>query len=166
MVSLLKAWFGEKATKENDFGYSWVPKLDDGQDCTILNMIDKMFEKKIKGLIAIAQNPAVSLPNANKVREAMTNLDWLVHVNIFDNETASFWKGPGMNPKKIKTEVFLLPAAASVEKAGEPGQQRTMGPVEVRGCKGSGRCDLYGRYRDPDRCEASGTLQEGERCVP
>ena len=118
MVSLLKAWYGDKATKENDFGYSWVPKLDDGQDCTILNMIDSMYEKKIKGLIVIAQNPAVSLPNANKVREAMTHLDWLVHVNIFDNETASFWKGPGLNPKKVKTEVFLLPAAASVEKQG------------------------------------------------
>jgi formate dehydrogenase major subunit len=81
-------------------------------------MIDNMYEKKIKGLIVIAQNPAVSLPNANKVREAMTHLDWLVHVNIFDNETASFWKGPGLNPKKVKTEVFLLPAAASVEKQG------------------------------------------------
>jgi formate dehydrogenase major subunit len=118
MVSLLKAWYADKATKENDFGYSWVPKLDDGQDCTILNMIDSMYEKKIKGLICIAQNPAVSLPNANKVREAMTYLDWQVHVNIFDNETASFWKGPGLNPKKVKTEVFLLPAAASVEKQG------------------------------------------------
>jgi formate dehydrogenase major subunit len=118
MVSLLKAWYGDKATKENDFGYSWVPKMDDGQDFSILNMIDSMYEKKIKGLIVVAQNPAISLPNANKVREAMTHLDWLVHVNIFDNETASFWKGPGLNPKKVKTEVFLLPAAASVEKQG------------------------------------------------
>ena len=48
----------------------------------------------------------------------MTNLDWMVHVNIFNNETASFWKGPGMDPKKVKTEVFLLPAAASIEKQG------------------------------------------------
>ncbi len=117
-VSLLKAWFGDKATKENDFGYSWVPKLDDGQDCTILNMVDRMYEKQIKGLFVVAQNPACSLPNANKVREALTNLEWFVNVNIFDNETASFWKGPGMDPKKIKTEVFLLPAAASVEKEG------------------------------------------------
>jgi formate dehydrogenase major subunit len=58
------------------------------------------------------------MPNVNKLRLAMKNLDWLVHANIFDNETASFWKGPGMNPKEIKTEVFLLPAAASVEKDG------------------------------------------------
>ena len=117
-VSLLKAWYGDKATKENDFGYAWVPKLDDGQDSSLLNMIDAMFEKKLKGFIVIAQNPACSLPNANKVRQAMANLDWFVHVNIFDNETASFWKGPGMNPKKVKTEVFLLPATASVEKEG------------------------------------------------
>ena len=117
-VSLLKAWYGDKATKENDFGYSWVPKLDDGQDASLLNMIDNMFEKKLKGFIVVAQNPACSLPNSNKVRQAMANLDWFAHVNIFDNETASFWKGPGMDPKKIKTEVFLLPASASVEKSG------------------------------------------------
>jgi len=77
-----------------------------------------MYEKKIKGFICIAQNPACSLPNAGKVRKAMANLDWFVHVNIFDNESASFWKGPGMDPKKVKTEVFLLPASASVEKEG------------------------------------------------
>ena len=117
-VSLLKAWYGDKATKDNDFGYAWVPKLDDGQDTSLLNMVDGMFEKKLKGFIVIAQNPACSLPNSNKVRQAMANLDWFVHVNIFDNETASFWKGPGMNPKKVKTEVFLLPASASVEKEG------------------------------------------------
>jgi formate dehydrogenase major subunit len=117
-TSLLKAWYGDNARKENDFGYSFVPKLDDTQNCTILNMIDKMYEKQIKGLFVIAQNPACSLPNANKVREALTHLDWFVHVNIFNNETASFWKGPGLDPKKVKTEVFLLPAAASVEKEG------------------------------------------------
>ena len=48
----------------------------------------------------------------------MQNLDWMVHVNIFDNETASFWKGPGLDPKKVKTECFLLPVTASVEKEG------------------------------------------------
>ena len=117
-VSLLKSWFGEKATKENDFGYTWLPKPDDGRDYSVMTTFDVMYDNKIKGLVVIGQNPACSLPNANKIRTAMTNLDWFVHMNIFDNETASFWKGPGMDPKKIKTEVFLLPAAASMEKAG------------------------------------------------
>jgi formate dehydrogenase major subunit len=118
VVSLLKAWYGDMATKENGFAYSFLPKIDDGQDATLLTMIDKMYEGKVKGFTCIGQNPAGSLPNANKVRQAFANLDWMVHMNIFDNETASFWKGPGIDPKKVKTEVFLLPAAASMEKEG------------------------------------------------
>lgn len=45
-------------------------------------------------------------------------LDWLVVIDLFETETASFWKAPGVNPQEIKTEVFLLPAAASYEKSG------------------------------------------------
>ncbi|MBF0241044.1 MAG: formate dehydrogenase, partial [Desulfamplus sp.] len=43
---------------------------------------------------------------------------WMVNVNLFDNETGSFWHGPGVDPSKVKTEVFMLPAAVSVEKEG------------------------------------------------
>jgi len=35
----------------------------------------------------------------------------MVHITSFDNKTASFWRGSGMDPKKVNTEVFLLPAA-------------------------------------------------------
>ncbi len=117
-VSLLKALWGDKATKENDFGYMWLPKLDPGQNCSWLNLFDAMHEGKIKGFFSWGQNPACSGANANKVRRALAKLDWLVNVNLFDNETGSFWKGPGMDPKSIKTEVFMLPCAASVEKEG------------------------------------------------
>jgi formate dehydrogenase major subunit len=117
-VSLLKALWGDAATKENDFGFNWLPKLDPGQNFSWLNLFDDMYAGKIKGFFAWGQNPACSGANANKVRQALGKLDWLVNVNIFDNETGSFWKGPGMDPKKIKTEVFMLPCAASVEKEG------------------------------------------------
>lgn len=118
VVSLLKAWYGDAATKDNEFGYQWLPKVDDDQNCDVLHMIDDMYKGNIKGYMCIGQNPCGSLPNANKVRAAMTKLDWMVHVNIFDNESASFWKGPGLDPKKIQTECFLLPASANVEKQG------------------------------------------------
>ena len=117
-VSLLKSFWGDKATAENDFGYGWLPKLDVGQNCSWLNLFDEMYNGKIKGFFAWGQNPACSSANAEKVRQAMGKLDWMVNVNLFDNETGSFWKGPGMDPKKIKTEVFMLPCAASVEKEG------------------------------------------------
>lgn len=117
-VSLLKSFWGDKATIENDFGYGWLPKPDLGRNYSWLNLFDEMYEGKIKGFFAWGQNPACSGANANKVRQALAKLDWLVNVNIFDNETGSFWKGPGMDPKKIKTEVFMLPCAASIEKEG------------------------------------------------
>jgi len=117
-VSLLKSFFGRKATNANDFGYNWLPKLDDGKAYTWLDIFDEMYKGNFKGFFAWGQNPACSGANANKTRQALAKLDWLVNVNIFDNETGSFWKGPGIDPKKIKTEVFMLPCAISVEKEG------------------------------------------------
>jgi formate dehydrogenase major subunit len=118
VASFLKSTFGDKATKENDFGYAWMPKLDPGQDASWLNMFDEMYKGTFTGFFAWGMNPACSSAHAGKARQAMTRLDWLVNVNLFDNETGSFWKGPGMNPKQIKTEVFMLPCAASMEKEG------------------------------------------------
>ncbi len=117
-VSLLKSFFGKKATPANDFGYSWLPKLDDGKTYSWLDLFDAMYRGEFTGFFAWGQNPACSGANANKTRQALTKLDWMVNVNIFENETGSFWKGPGMDPKKIKTEVFFLPCAVSVEKEG------------------------------------------------
>ncbi len=118
IVSYLKAIYGDKATKYNDFCYSYLPKRDDGQDYSWLMIFDQMYKGKIKGFFSWGQNPACSGANSNKTRKALAKLDWLVTVNLWDNETASFWRGPGMDPKKIKTEVFFLPCASSVEKEG------------------------------------------------
>jgi formate dehydrogenase major subunit len=117
-ISLLKSFFGENATPKNDYGYDWLPKVDDGKNYSWLDLFDEMYRGTFKGFFAWGQNPACSGANANKTRDAMKNLDWMVNVNLFDNETGSFWRGPGMDPAKIKTEVFFLPAAASVEKEG------------------------------------------------
>ncbi len=118
VASFLKSMFGEKATKENNFGYAWMPKLDTGQDASWLNLFDEMFKGAFTGFFAWGMNPACSSAHAGKVRQALTKLDWMVNVNVFDNETGSFWKGPGMDPKKIKTEVFQLPCASFLEKEG------------------------------------------------
>lgn len=118
MVSYLKAIYGDKATKDNDFGYQWLPKLDEGQNGSWLVLFDQMFKGKFEGFFAWGQNPACSGSNAGKVRKALSKLKWMVNINLFDNETGSFWRGPGMNPKDVQTEVFMLPACFSVEKEG------------------------------------------------
>ena len=117
-VSLLKSFFGDKGTKANDFGYNWLPKLEDGKSYSWLDLFDAMYRGEFTGFFAWGQNPAGSGANANKTRDGLAKLDWMVNVNMFDNETGSFWKGPGMDPKKIKTEVFFLPCANSMEKEG------------------------------------------------
>ncbi len=118
LISYLKAIYGSSATKDNDFGYAWLPKLDEGMNGSWLVLFDKMFKGGFEGFFAWGQNPACSSGNAGKVRTALSTLKWMVNVNLFDNETGSFWKGPGMNPADIQTEVFQLPVAASVEKEG------------------------------------------------
>ena len=118
ITSYLKAIYGDKATKENDFGYAWLPKLDEGMKASWLHLFFNMYQGKFEGFFAWGQNPACSSPNSTKTREALTKLKWLVNVNLWDNETASFWKGPGMKPEEINTEVFFLPCCSSVEKEG------------------------------------------------
>lgn len=116
MVSLLKAWYGDNATKDNEFGYQYLPK--NSGNYSWISLFEAMYEGSIKGLMCWGQNPAVCGPNVNMERKALENLDWLVAVDLWETETAAFWKRPGVNPADIKTEVFLLPAAASFEKEG------------------------------------------------
>lgn len=118
IVSLLKSYYGNNGTKENDFGYGWHPKLDDGQNASWMFLFDEMHKGKFSGFVCLGMNPACSSPNATHTREALSKLDWMVDIDIFENETSTFWKGPGMDPKKIKTEVFLLPACMYVEREG------------------------------------------------
>ncbi len=117
-VSLFKWMYGENATPENEFGYQWLGKMDDGANYSWLSMFESMYAGNIKGFFAWGQNPAVGGSNANMNRKAMENLDWMVAVNLWDTETSSFWERPGVNPADIKTEVFSLPVAASMEKEG------------------------------------------------
>jgi len=156
MASFLKSMFGEAATKENDFGYSWMPKIDDGVTYSWLDIFDEMYKGNFKGFFAWGQNPACSGANSNKTRQALAKLDWMVNVNIFDNETASFWKGPGMNPDEIKTEVFFLPCHTSVEKEGSITnsgrwmQWRYAAAKPPRGPKGDGdiMVELFEKVRE------------------
>ena len=113
---LLRAHFGLSADLETQ--YSWLPKLDDGQNASWLMLFDQMLGGKFTGFFAWGQNPACSGANSAKTRVALGKLDWMVNVNLFDNETASFWRGPDVDPGQVKTEVFFLPCAMSFEKEG------------------------------------------------
>jgi formate dehydrogenase major subunit len=122
IVSLLKAYYGDAATKENDFGFNWLPRLtgDHSHQAYWLDMLDG----KMDGLFVIGQNPAVAGPNSGMERRGLGKLKWLVVREMVETETASFWYASpevqrgDLRTEDIETEVFLMPAAGHVEKEG------------------------------------------------
>ncbi len=122
IVSQLKAWYGDAATPENAFGYDWLPKIKG--DHSHMPMFVEMDKGAVEGMFAMGQNPAVGGQNAGFQRKALAKLKWLVVRDLFETETASFWKDSPevksgqLNPADIQTEVFFLPAAAVPEMDG------------------------------------------------
>jgi formate dehydrogenase major subunit len=118
ITSLLKAWYGDAARVENDYGFEWLPRVD--ANYSHLAHFVRMAEGQVKGLFLMGQNPAAGAPNGNLHRAAMRNLKWLVVRDWFEIESACYWfAGPERpDPRTIGTEVFFIPAASSAEKEG------------------------------------------------
>jgi formate dehydrogenase major subunit len=122
IVSQLKAWYGDAATADNDYAYDYLPK--NVGDHSHMSFFVAMMNGIVKGFFAMGQNPAVGGQNASYQRQALAKLDWLVVRDLYETETASFWKDAPevkngtLKPADIPTEVFLLPAAAVAENDG------------------------------------------------
>ena len=121
-VSLMKAYYGEAATKENEFGFNFLPRVTG--DHSHQGYWIQMADGNVEGLFVMGQNPAVGGPHSRMERKALAKLKWLVVRDMVEVETASFWLdspevGRGeLNPEEIDTEVFLFPAAGHTEKSG------------------------------------------------
>ena len=113
VVSYLKSVYGDAATKENQFGWDWHPKILG--DHSHMAMFVAMNAGKVKGMFCVGQNPATSV-NAKLERSGLRKLDWLVVKDNWLTETATFWKNAPevkngtVKTADIKTEVFFLPA--------------------------------------------------------
>jgi formate dehydrogenase major subunit len=122
MVSLLKAYWGDAATAENNFCFDYLPRLT-GSHSTYETVVEQI-EGRCQGYFLFGQNPAVGSANGRMQRAGLANLDWLVVRDLVMIESATFWQnGPEietgeMRTEDIKTEVFFLPAAAHTEKNG------------------------------------------------
>lgn len=122
IVSLLNAWYGDSATEQNEYGFHFLPRVT-GDHSELGYWLD-MADGKMEGLFVLGQNPATGATNGRLQRKALANLKWLVIRDMVETETASFWKDSPevqrgeLDPKTIKTEIFLLPAAGHAEKDG------------------------------------------------
>lgn len=118
LINLMKSWFGENATAENDYCYGLLPKMKAGNNHSIYRIFETAVEGKMKLLYVMGQNPLVTSPNLNLVHAGLCKLDTLIVADPFMTETASFWEKPGTDPKSVNTEVIFLPTASFLEKDG------------------------------------------------
>ncbi len=130
MVSLLKGIYGPASTKDNEWGYAWLPKVDGNYSW--MYIFDDMYrgsstraggkEPGPEGFISFGMNPVGLGPNSKKMIAALSKLKWMVIVENVATETATFWEAPseygGAKPSQIQTEVYMLPAANFAEKDG------------------------------------------------
>jgi formate dehydrogenase major subunit len=119
-VSLMKAFYGKAATKENGWGYDWLPKLDKLYD--VLTVFQLMSEGKVNGYVCQGFNPLASIPHKDKLVEGLSKLKFLVTIDPLVTETSNFWQPHGelnkVDPARIQTEVFRLPSSCFAEEDG------------------------------------------------
>jgi formate dehydrogenase major subunit len=121
VVSLQKALWGDAATKENNWGYDWLPKLDVPL-YDIIRAFEMMNNGQLTGYICQGFNPLQAFPDRGKIRRGLSKLKFLVTMDPLDTETSRFWQDFGpQNPAKsteIQTEVFQLPTTCFAEENG------------------------------------------------
>ena len=122
-VSLMKAWYGDNATKDNDWCYHWLPKVDvTGAGYDVLRYFDMMGKGQVNGYFCQGFNPIAAFPNKAKVMRGLSKLKWLVIMDPLATKTSEFWRNHGdhndVNTAEIQTEVFRLPTTCFAEEDG------------------------------------------------
>ncbi len=83
----------------------WGTKLDPKPGLTVVEIMHAVHDGKVHGMYIMGENPAMSDPNLNHARQALSELKHLVVQDIFFTETASYAD-------------VVLPASAFPEKTG------------------------------------------------
>jgi formate dehydrogenase major subunit len=152
IVSLLKAWWGDAATEENEFRFDHLPRING--DHSHYAMMLKMLDGGVQGMLCVGQNPTVGSANSRLMRAALAKLDWLVVRDFQPTETALFWKDSPehesgeVRAQDIETEVFFMPAAAHTEKDGSFTNTQRLLQWHHKACAPSGdaRSELHWIY--------------------
>ena len=135
-VSMMKTFYGDKATKENSWGFNFIPKVDRVYDP--ITHVKMMHDGELNGWILQGFNVLNSLPNKNKTVAGMSKLKYLVVLDPLQTESSEFWKNFGesnnVNPAEIQTEVFRLPTTCFAEEDGSIANSGRWAQWHWKGC--------------------------------
>jgi len=118
-VSWMKAMYGDAATKQTDWAFDYLPRVD--RNYSWVQLWDNMYNGIVKGIFAFGMNGVMIGPDTSKNIDALKKADWLVVGEIYPDETSEFWRAPGITAdeqKTIQTTVYRLPCAGFAEKDG------------------------------------------------
>ncbi len=133
------------------FEAAWGVALDPEPGLTVVEIMGGALDGRIKGMFMMGENPFLSDPNVNKVRKALSHLEFLAVQDIFLTETAEFAD-------------VILPATSFLEKTGtytntdrrvQIGRQALTPPGQARLdwqviCELSTRLGYPMRYNSPE----------------
>ena len=77
----LKAMYGDAATKQNDWAFDYLPKVDRNYSWT--HIWDNMYRGIVKGMFAFGMNGVAIGPDTQKNIDALKKADWLVVGEIY-----------------------------------------------------------------------------------
>ena len=172
IVSFLKSYYGDAATKENDYCFDWLPRVTG--DHSHFGFWMDMMDGKVEGLFIMGQNPAVGASNGRLERKALAKLKWLVVRDLVEVECASFWYNSPevergeLNPDTIATEVFLMPAAGVPEKNGTFTNTQRLLQYHSQGPEppGDSRGEVWFMYHLGNRLKAKAAKDPSLRNAP
>ncbi len=157
MVSLLKSWYGDAATPENEFAFNYVPKP--ASNASWLTIFDQALRGKMEGLLLSGMTATSIGPDSNQVLQALSNLKWLVVMDAYPTTSSEFWSAPGIDASNGPDRG--VPAADdALDREGRVvHQQRPLGAMEGAGAAARGR----GPARSLDH---GGAVPAGEGSLP
>jgi formate dehydrogenase major subunit len=116
MVSLLKAWYGDKATERNEYAFDYLPKP--AGNASWITIFDQALQGRMEGVLLSGMTASSIGPDSNQVQQALGNLKWLCVMDSLPTTSSEFWHAPDVDPAEVQTEVFALPATHWIEKDG------------------------------------------------
>ena len=93
------------AQARGKFEQAWSRPLPENPGLTAVEMMAAAKEGRIRGLLIVGENPMMSYPDQNSVKQALVSLEFLVVCDIFPTETTELAD-------------VVLPAASFAEKDG------------------------------------------------
>ena len=166
-VSLLKAMYGDAATKENGWAFDYLPKVD--REYSWAHIWDDMYRGKLKGVIAFGMNSVAIGPNSEQEHRRAEEGRLAGGLRYLSRRNQRFLEIPRHYPRgdEEHQDGSLSPAGRRVRRKGRHFRQfRALAAMEVGGGSASRRGEARSGNSRAHLPESSRTLSQRRRRVP